>query len=95
MPPDESPEVTLVRMDGRLAVVEEALRELRQDVRGGFAALSFVRVDVYEEKQRAVREYAEETRKIAENARSVAWANAGLLLTAVMVLLAVIKAVAG
>lgn len=78
----------------RVSSVEESLREMRTEMRGGFAGLSFVNKDVYQADQRAVDVYAQETRKIAENARSVAWANAALLLTAITVLLAVIKAVA-
>jgi hypothetical protein len=90
----------------RLTSLERQLEEFRKEMRGGFAALSFVSKDNYaadraaDERVRAsvaktVDDYAKETRQIAEDARRVAWANAALLLTAVGVLLAVIKAVAG
>lgn len=102
MAPEDSTEVVLVRMDGRLSVVEGALRELRQDVRGGFAALQFVRLDVYESEKRTAEDFAKETRRIAEGARTVAesartisWSTAGFVLTALGLVLALIKAVAG
>lgn len=90
----------------RLTAMERQLKEFREEMRGGFAGLSFVSKDVYERdrigdqrvidaKAKTADDYAKETRQIAENARQVAWANAGLLFVAVSVLLAVIKAVAG
>lgn len=86
--------MVLVRMDGRLSVVEEALRDLRMDVRGGFAALQFVRQDVYDSEKQTGKDFASETRKIAENARTVAWATATLVVAGFGLMLALIKAVA-
>lgn len=94
MAPEESTEVVLVRLDGRLSVVEESIRELRQDVRGGFANLAFVGREVYDSEKRTARDYAEETRKIAESARTVAWATASLVIAGFGMVLALIKAVA-
>lgn len=101
MPPEDTPEVVLVRLDGRLSVLEEGVRELRKDVRemhqetrGTLAALQFVRQDVYASEQKTAQDYAAETRKIAENARMVAWAVASLVIAGFGLMLALIKAVA-
>jgi hypothetical protein len=91
----ESTEVVLVRLDGRLSVVEETLREMRAEVRGGFAGLQFVGREVYASEQRTAKDYAEETRKIAEGARTVAWATASLVIAGFGLMLALLKAVAG
>lgn len=95
MAPEESTEVVLVRLDGRLRVVEDSIKDLRQDVRGGFAGLQFVGREVYDSEKRTARDFASETRKIAENARTVAWATATLVVAGFGLMLALIKAVAG
>ena len=90
----------------RLTSLERQLKEFREEMRGGFAALSFVTKDTYAADRAAdqrvmgatiktIEDSIRDARQIAEDARRVAWANAGLLLAAVTVLLAVIKAVAG
>ena len=94
MAPEESTEVVLVRIDGRLSQVERAVSDLRGDMREGFASQAFVSKEVYVEQQRSVREYAEETRRIAETGRTVAMATLSFVIVAVGMLLALIKAVA-
>lgn len=91
----ESQEVVLARMDGRLGVLEEGLKELRSEVRGGFAGLTFVRDDVYRANRDTDKEHAAETRRIAEQARTVAFWALGFVISATAALLAVIRAVAG
>lgn len=93
--------MVLVRLDGRLSVLEEGVRELRievrqmhQETRGTLATLQFVRQDVYASEQQTAKDFASETRKIAENARTVAWATATLVVAGFGLMLALIKAVA-
>lgn len=95
MAPEESTEVVLARMDGRLGVLEEGLKDLRSEVRGGFAGLTHVRDDVYQANRSTDKESAAETRRIAEQARTVAFWALGFVVSSVAALLAVIKAVAG
>jgi len=86
----------------RLTAIERQMGELRAEnkemrtaMSAGFAGLSFVTREVYDANRATDREAVAEVRRIAEDARKVAWANALLLLTAVSILLAVIKSVAG
>lgn len=102
MAPEESTEVVLARMDGRLSVmggrlgaVEEGVKDLRAEMRGGFAGLTFVRDDVYQANRATDKDHAAESRRIAEQARTVAFWAMGFVITASMGMLAVIKAVAG
>jgi hypothetical protein len=90
-PPDDPPNGVILF---RVETLEASIKEMRSEMRGGFAGLQFVSREVYAAEKRSVDEYAAETRRIAEDARKVAWANAVLLLTITTVLLAVIKAVA-
>ncbi len=78
----------------RVAAVEGQIRDMRDEMRGGFAGLAFVGKDVYVEQQRSVRDYAEETRKIAETGRTIAMATLSFVVVAVGMILALIKAVA-
>ena len=75
-------------------------------MRSSLAALTFVSEKAYmadrtadhrvqAARDKVAEDYASETRKIAENARTVAWAAATMLLVVTGTLLAVIKAVAG
>jgi hypothetical protein len=79
----------------RLTKLEESMTEMRTEMRGGFASLSFVNKEVYASERTSSQQYAEETRKIAEDARRVAWATAVFLIAALGAMLAVIRAVAG
>lgn len=86
--------------------VDERLDRLETEMRQSLAALTFVSEKAYTAdrtadqriaavRERTVDEAIAETRKIAENARTTAWAVATLLLVVTGTLLAVIKAVAG
>jgi hypothetical protein len=90
-PEDES---SLAVILFRVASVEESLREMRGEMRGGFAGLAFVSKDVYDSEKRSARDYMEETRKIAESGRTVAMATLSFVIVSVGMLLALIKAVA-
>jgi len=82
--------------------VDARLDQIQSDVR----AMAYVHKDSYEKDRttdarlaaadkKTAEDYAGETRKIAEDARRVAWATAIFLVGALGAILAVIKAVAG
>lgn len=79
----------------RVTKLEEAITEMRQEMRGGFASLSFVNKEVYASESGAARSYAEETRRIAEQARAVSTWTLVFVISAMAAILAVIRAVAG
>lgn len=98
MSDDDAPGVIAFRLSAierQMEEIRQENKEMRQEMRGSFAGLAFVSRETYDNNRVTDKDFAAETRKIAENARQVAWANAGLLLAAVTVLLGVIKAVAG
>lgn len=72
MPPDEpSNGVILFRVEQ----LEQSVRDLGSDMKGGFAGLQFVNREVYAAEKRQVDDYAAETRAIASAARAVSmWA---------------------
>lgn len=85
--------------------VDERLDRLEGEMRSSLAALTFVSEKAYmadrsaDERVQSARKEAvdkeiRDIRQIAENARTTAWAVAGLLLVSIGTLLAVIKAVA-
>ena len=86
--------------------VDERLDRLEGEMRASLAALTFVSEKAYmadrsadhriqTAREKSVDDAIVESRKIAENARTVAWATATMLLVVTGTLLAVIKAVAG
>lgn len=86
--------------------VDERLDRLETEMRSSLAALTFVSEKAYTAdrsadlriqtaRDKVLDDAIAEARKIAENARTTAWAVATLLLVVTGTLLAVIKAVAG
>lgn len=85
----------------RVEVLEESVKDVRSDIKemraemkGGFAGLQFVSREVYASEKQTASDYAAETRRIAEDARRVAWATALFLITVTGLLLTLIKFVA-
>lgn len=92
MAPEEAKSLDVILF--RLSTVEESIRDMRSEMRGGFSSLAFVSRDVYASEKKTAEDYAQETRKIAENARSVAWAVASLVVAGFGLMLALLKALA-
>lgn len=78
----------------RLGALEAAVKELSQEMKGGFASLSYVHKEVYESEKKTAADYAQETRKIAEQARTVALGTVSLVIAGFGLVLALIKALA-
>lgn len=110
MPPSELLVYQVQQLEKQLGIglrhVDSRLDRLESEMRSRFDALTFVSEKAYladrsadervmAAKARVLEDYAKDTRAIAENARTVAWAVATLLLVVTGTLLAVIKAVAG
>lgn len=86
-PSDESWSTVAYRLD--------AMDKRLERMEGNVERLAFVNKEVYAADMKATDSYAQETRRIAEGARTVAWATAVLLIGSITAILAVIKAVAG
>lgn len=92
-PPDESDSLAVLAF--RMHTVEKSIDDMRTEMRGGFAGLSFVGREAYDLGRKSDREYAEETRRIAEQARTMTLWTLGFIITVAGILLVIIKAVAG
>lgn len=86
MAPEEND--TLAVLSFRMASVEESIRDMRLEMRGGFAGLSFVGEKVYQSEMATVRDYAKGTREVAESARVIAMWALGVTVTAAIAALA-------
>lgn len=73
MAPEEEKSLGVILF--RVGAVEASIRDMREEMKGGFAGLQFVGREVYLSEKTAAKDYAEETRAIATGARAVAmWA---------------------
>jgi len=77
MPPDEAD--PLVLLTYRMTMVETAIADLKATMEGRFDRLGMVSREVYDEHRKSDREFAEETRQIANSARAWTWGMFGLV----------------